>query len=156
MGYSPWGRKESDMTEHAHMRVHFIFMALTDLQPSEGAQEITIGSSRMGTYARDHNVILSMILLTDTPDSIHAEGRVELISPHQEKGHDLLHLPLVLIYADQDKVACFVGKILTEGAEALSEGTSHDCDLSTHQACGPYNPCSPWEVLLSPSYRWGN
>ena len=93
MGYSPWGRKESDTTEHACMRVHFIFIALTDLQPSEGAQEITISSIGVGRYARAHNVILSMILLTDKPDSIHAEGRVELISPHQEKEHNLLRLP---------------------------------------------------------------
>ena len=93
VGYSPWGRKESDTTEHACMRVHFIFIALTDLQPSEGAQEITISSIGVGRYARAHNVILSMILLTDKPDSIHAEGRVELISPHQEKEHNLLRLP---------------------------------------------------------------
>lgn len=32
------------------------------------------------------------ILLTDKQDSIHAKGWVELPS-HQEKGHDLRHLP---------------------------------------------------------------
>ena len=48
MGYSPWGRKESDMTEQLHFHLHFLIHSVRGFPGSSAGRESVCSVGNLG------------------------------------------------------------------------------------------------------------